>query len=119
VLVEPDPTQAANLRSAGPRDIVVEAGAAFDERRRLTLTKMTNPLLNSFSAARAADVAEDSKSWSSVARKIIGSIEVDLIKANELHLLSIDAEGEDFRILRSRLAPLCPVVDLHRASGAR
>lgn len=126
VLVEPDPDQAMKLRSARPRDVVIEAGAAFDDRRQLKLSRMTSPLFNSFSPSRAADVAEASKSWGTMPQQVLDSIDVDLIPANDLliehfssqplHLLSIDAEGEDFAILKSidiqRFAPSLICIEL-------
>jgi FkbM family methyltransferase len=112
VLVEPDPDQAARLRSIRPRDIVVEAGVAFDGSTRLTLTKTTNPMFNSFSRERAMKVVEQSQSWlPSQRQQIAGCIEAKMIPANDLlvthfsgrqlDFLSIDAEGADFEILKS------------------
>jgi FkbM family methyltransferase len=112
VLVEPDPDQAAALAAARPRDIIIDAGIAFDDRRSATLFKTTNPLFNSFSREQAESIVKQSQSWHpSQRQKIEGSIETKLVSANEileehfegapLHLLSIDAEGANFDIFRS------------------
>ena len=132
VLVEPDPEQADRLAAARPRDVVINAGAAFNGCASLTLTKTTNPLLNSFSRERAANVVEQSQSWSPYNRqRIVGSVEAKLIPANELltrhfgdgplHFLSIDTEGCDFEILKSidfqRFAPLVICIERQAPVG--
>jgi Methyltransferase FkbM domain len=112
VLVEPDPDQAAVLRDARPRDTIVNAGVALDDSKSLMLTRMTSPLFNTFSPARAQALVEQSRSWPPAQiQKIVGSIEVEVIQPNrllttyfenaDLHFLSIDAEGVDFEILTS------------------
>jgi FkbM family methyltransferase len=121
VLVEPDPDQANRLGVVRPRDIVINAGVAFNGCERLTLTKTSNPLFNSFSRERVETIVRQSQSWEPSQRQhIVGSIEARLIPANDLlakhfnqappHFLSIDAEGADFVILKSidlrRFSPL-------------
>jgi FkbM family methyltransferase len=126
VLIEPDPDQAKRLALARPRDVVVNAGAAFNGCARLTLTKTTNPLFNSFSRERAMSVVEQSRSWHpSQRQEIVDSVEAELIPSNDLlarhfssaplHFLSIDVEGVDFDVLRSidfcRFSPLLVCIE--------
>jgi len=112
ILVEPDPEQAARLAAARPRDVVIAAGVAFDDRRSAMLVKTTNPLFNSFSREHAESAVRQSQSWHPSQRQTIeGAIETRLLGANEilgehfkgnpLHFLSIDAEGVNFDILKS------------------
>lgn len=112
VLVEPDPAQAAVLRAERPRDVVVNAGAAIDERRELTLTRFTAPVFNTFDEQQAARVVEQSKTWLPEQRQnVVDRITVPMISINTIveehcagaapHFLSIDAEGCDARILAS------------------
>jgi hypothetical protein len=132
VLVEPDPDQANRLRSRRPRDIVVDAGVAFNGSSSLTLTRTTDPLFNSFSRKRALAVVEQSRSWHpSQRQQIVGAVEAQLIPANELlmryfdgvtlHFLSIDAEGGDFAILKSidfsRFSPLVICIEAQAPVG--
>lgn len=110
VLVEPDPELAARLRAKRPRDIVVNAGVAFDERRSATLFRLTASGFNTFSRAQADFVVESSRNWGPNDRQeIIGEITVPLIPINEIiaghteapALVSIDTEGCDLSILRT------------------
>jgi FkbM family methyltransferase len=111
VLIEPDPRSARLLRARRPRDIVVDAGIAFDERRLAPLFRMTAPVFNTFSREQAEFVVRSSAGWpASDRQEIIDQIEVPLIPLNEVittHLdatvdfLSIDAEGVDLPILRT------------------
>jgi FkbM family methyltransferase len=130
VLVEPDPDQAARLVAARPRDTVIVAGVAFDERRSAILTRMTNPMFNSFSREQAESVVAQSRSWHpSQRQRIEGTVETRLIGANEIleehflgtapHLLSIDAEGTNFDILKSidfrRFSPMTVCIEAQRS----
>lgn len=110
VLVEPDSTMAEKLRARRPRDIVVNAGVAFDERRSATLIRLHPSAFNTFSEAQAERVVADSAGWG-VKLSIVGRTEVQLIPIDDIierhlagaapHFLSIDAESVDFEILRS------------------
>jgi FkbM family methyltransferase len=124
VLMEPDPDQARNLRARRPRDIVIEAGAAFDGRRTASLNRMAAPVFNTFSDARAQEVGDASRGWEA-RQHVVDKVEVQLVPINEIierqlkgdapHFLSIDAESCDFAILRSldlaRFRPLVVCVE--------
>lgn len=110
VLVEPDSLMAEKLRNRRPRDIVVNAGVAFDERTSATLIRLHPSAFNTFSEAQAERVVADSAGWG-VQLSIVGRTEVPLIPINKIierhlagaapHFLSIDAESVDFEILQS------------------
>jgi FkbM family methyltransferase len=110
VLVEPDPIMAEKLRSRRPRDTIVNAAVAFDERRQVTLIRLQPSAFNTFSEAQAERVVAASAGWG-VQLSIVGRVEVKLVPINEIierhlagvspHLLSIDAESVDFEILQS------------------
>jgi FkbM family methyltransferase len=112
VLVEPDPEQARVLRQARPRDIVINAGVAFDDRRKATLFRTTSRVFNSFSRAHAESAVAQSQDWPADQRqRMLAPVEVPLIPLNEIvrehlresppHFISIDTEGADFAILQS------------------
>jgi FkbM family methyltransferase len=112
ILIEPDPDQASLLRAKRPRDIVVNAGIAFDERREATYFRMTTPVFNTFSPEQAEFAIKSSAKWPPKDRQaIVDRIQVPLIPINEViaaHLaqdavdfLSIDAEGVDLPILQT------------------
>jgi FkbM family methyltransferase len=112
ILVEPDPDQARVLRAKRPKDIVVNAGVAFDERRSARLIRMTARVFNTFSREQAEHCVRVSETWEPHERqKIIDEIEIPLIPINEIisthlpgrrpHLISIDTEGVELQILKS------------------
>jgi FkbM family methyltransferase len=112
VLVEPDPDQAATLRMRRPRDAVLQVGAAFDERRRAPLTRMRHRVFNSFLPGQIETILRDSAKWGARrSQSVVDTIDVALVPINEIiekhmqgrapDLLSIDAEGCDFEILRT------------------
>ena len=112
VLVEPDPDQAKALMNERPRDVVLNVGAAFDERRVAALTRFNSRMFNTFSSKFVHTVLEQSTKWDPVHRQsIVDRIEVQLMPINEIiehflggsapHFLSIDAESLDFEILGS------------------
>jgi len=110
VLVEPDAALAEKLARKRPRDTVVNAGVAFDERRAATLIRLDPSAFNTFSEAQAQRVVAASAGWG-VKMSVVGRAEVKLIPLNEIierqlggaspHFLSIDAESVDFEILQS------------------
>jgi FkbM family methyltransferase len=122
VFVEPDPDQAARLRSARPMDVVLNVGIAFDERRSARLWRLTSRVYNTFLREQAEHIVEVSnRDWAPEQRQaIVDSIEIELVPANAiltehfnrgLHFLSIDTEGTNFDILRSiDLASHRPIV---------
>ena len=99
VLVEPNPDMIGALRTKRPKDIIIPAGIAFDERRSAELHRFTEPVFNSFG------------SKSTPYASYLDSVSVPLIPLNDIlqehfrerppEFLSIDAEGVDFAILRS------------------
>jgi FkbM family methyltransferase len=110
VLLEPNPHLARTLKKRRPRDRVVCAGAAFDNRRTATYTMHKNPVFNGFVEGNTGDVVD--------------RLELPLVPLNDLfeehlkdgcHFMSIDAEGVDFEILRSldfrRFKPLVVCVE--------
>ncbi len=109
LLVEPDPDQAALLKTARPRDTVLNVGAAFDERRSATLRRFTSSVFNTFSEAQAELITNSSKNWQkNQLQDIQSEIEIQLVDVNDilsqgdaLHFLSIDAEGVDLPILQA------------------
>jgi FkbM family methyltransferase len=115
VLVEPDPRVLSRLRRTRPRDTIIGAAATFDARTHAPLSRLSNPVFNSLDSDFARRTIEHSKTWSGEAQEMIDSITVPLVRINDilrehfssrrLHLLSIDAEGMDFGLLKS--------VDLH------
>jgi FkbM family methyltransferase len=122
VLVEPDPDQAARLRSARPMDVVLNVGIAFDERRSARLWRLTSRVYNTFLREQAEHIVEVSnRDWAPEQRQaIVDSIEIELVPANAiltehfnrgLHFLTIDTEGTNFDILQSiDLASHRPIV---------
>src|SRR5262249_53298844 len=63
VLVEPDSSMAKKLRSRRPRDTVIDAAVAFDERRAATLIRLHPSAFNTFSEAQAERVVAASAGW--------------------------------------------------------
>ena len=112
VLVEPDPRYTKRIKAKRPRDVLVSAGVSFDQRRSAEFTLFTNPVFNTFSSRHAQTTLEQSAKWHpSQRQRIVGKTEVPLIPVNEIlqqhfsgqppHLISIDAEGCDFEILKT------------------
>jgi FkbM family methyltransferase len=109
ILVEPDPQLADLLRRDRPRDIVLNVGAAFDERRSATLMRFNSSVFNTFSEAQADLITNSSKNWRpDQLQDIQSELEIQLVHVNDilsqidaLHFLSIDAEGVDLPILRA------------------
>jgi FkbM family methyltransferase len=112
VLVEPNPDCIEQIRVNRPRDTLINAGIAFDDRRSARLIRLTNYGFNTFSEEHARSIVSASQEWHPQYRQqIIDTVPVTLIPAQEivdryfaneeLHLLSIDAEGVDLAILRS------------------
>jgi FkbM family methyltransferase len=111
VLIEPDPDQADALGAARPRDAVINAGVAFDHRRRAPLVRMQRRVFNTFLDRQVEATVAASAEWEDNQQNIVDRLEVDLIPINEViarylgdvapHFLSIDTEGCDFDILMS------------------
>ena len=111
VLIEPDPYLCAGLANKRPRDTILNAGIAFDEKRSAKLHQMTSRVFNTFSADHANQIIEASKHWvPDNKQEIVDEIEVLLVPANEIlsthfpdgiDFISIDAEGVEFQILNS------------------
>jgi FkbM family methyltransferase len=130
VLVEPDSDVVEKLKARRPRDIIVNAGVAFDERRAATLIRLHPSAFNTFSEGQAERVVAASARWE-VKLSIVGRTEVELIPINEIierhldgvspHFLSIDAESVDFEILQSldfaRFRPWIICIEKSRSIG--
>jgi FkbM family methyltransferase len=111
VLVEPDPSQCVLLRRERPRDVVLNVGAAFDDRRSAKLQRFTASVFNTFSETQADVVLQSSKNWRpDQLQKVVDEVEIPLVPVNDIlekhftegiHFISIDAEGFDLPILRS------------------
>jgi hypothetical protein len=116
VLIEPEAGNANMLRRLRPRDTTIEAGVAFDDRRKATFYEFGNSAFNTFDERRAREMDEKERAWLG---PILRSREVPLIPVNEIferhftteacHFMSVDAEGVDEMILAaldfSRFAP--------------
>jgi FkbM family methyltransferase len=110
VLVEPDPDQAAELKRARPRDVVLNVGISFDGQQKAELIRLSRGVFNTFDRAQADKVISASRAWPEQVH-IRDIVEVDLVPAGEVianhfpgsapDFLSIDTEGKDFAILRS------------------
>lgn len=112
VLVEPDPEQAAFLQAQRPRDTVLNAGVAFDERRQADLIRLSTRLFNTFHEDQAGKVVSASENWRPDQRQCVKDrVRVELIPINDimqehfsearLDFLSIDVEAKDFDVLQS------------------
>jgi FkbM family methyltransferase len=119
VLVEPDPDQVRKLRAKRPRDLVIQAGIAFDNKRSGTLCRYENRLFNSLISSR-------DQTWSG---PIADRIEIPLMPINDVislsgttpHFISIDTEGLDYEIVASidfdRFRPFVICVELCRPAA--
>ncbi len=111
VLIEPDSTQCALLRRERPRDVVLNVGVAFDNRRSAKLKRFSSSVFNTFLQSQADLVAESSKKWEPhQIQAVVDEVEIELVPANDIlskhfpegvEFISIDAEGVDFPILQS------------------
>ena len=111
VLVEPDPKPFNLLQARRPRDVAINCGAAFDDRRTATLTRMTSSVFNTFSSEHADLVVTSSLGWKTSPREsIVDKIEVELRPTNDIlaehfsdriDFISIDVEGVDHHVLQS------------------
>ena len=61
VLIEPDPLLCAKLRSARPRDSVVNVGVAFDDRTSAKLQRLSDRAFNTFLPEQANFVVRSSE----------------------------------------------------------
>jgi FkbM family methyltransferase len=129
VLVEPDADMAQKLRERRTRDIVINAAAAFDDRRAAELIRFSSSVFNTFSEKQAEHILASSPGWGT-SQRIVGRTEVKLIPINSIieqslggvapHFLSVDAESVDFEIVRSldlaRFRPLIICAEKSRAA---
>jgi FkbM family methyltransferase len=105
VLVEPNPTFARALRSARPRDTVVEAGIGVAETSAADYYVIKgDPLHNTFSSEQVASL-QRGKSESVVERVVkMPLLDINQVIAKYLgtapDVLSTDVEGLDYAILR-------------------
>ena len=109
VVVEPDPKCCRELRRRRPRDVVIEAGAAFDERRSATLIRFEQSGFNTFSEEHARSVVDWFRERDPANARMLGRIEARLVPVMEIvaehfadrpcHILDVDAEGVDNAIM--------------------
>jgi FkbM family methyltransferase len=109
VLVEPDPDLCAQLRVTRSRDIVINAGAAFDERRSAKLKRLNSRVFNTFLAHQAETIISASEGWHQK-QAVVDEIDVPLLPMNDIlakhfssgiDFISIDTEGVEFQVLAS------------------
>jgi FkbM family methyltransferase len=111
VLIEPDPNPFALLKAKRPRDIALNCGACFDDRRSAVLKRFKSNVFNTFSSDQADDVIRRSANWGpNRLESLVDEIEVELRPVNEIleeyfpdriDFVSIDVEGVDHDVLRS------------------
>jgi len=126
VLVEPDPRYERQIRGRRPRDILISAGAKFDDRESADLLRFSSPLFNTFSPDQAEVVAQTSRGWgqgkgqslnSRVSRPLraMNDILEEHFSSSPLHLLSIDTDGVNFAVFKSvdfeKFSPLVVCVE--------
>jgi len=110
VLVEPNPSCCAELKSVRPRDICLNNGIAWDKETCADFFVMTANTLSTFSQAEVAHclTPEAIKGWG--IQKAEKVIKIQLISINEVFekyvggtpdFLSIDTEGMDLPILKT------------------
>ena len=105
VIVEPTPREADLIAKKRPRDILVRAGVAFDDRRSAKLFQFEPSVYNTFDPATADETYITIKRLGHPIERR-GEMEVLLVPIMELvdahfgntacHFLSIDVEGLDF-----------------------
>jgi FkbM family methyltransferase len=110
VLVEPDFDMAQKLKERRTRDVVINAAAAFDDRRSAELIRFSSGVFNTFSEKQAEHILASSPGWGT-SQRIVGRTEVRLMPINDIieqnfggvapHFFSVDAESVDFEIVRS------------------
>lgn len=110
VMVEPTPNEADLIAKHRPRDVLIRAGIAFDDRLSATLFQFDPSVYNTFDPSEANENYKNIKALGHPIKRV-GEIEVQLMEMTEListhfnreecHFLSLDVEGVDSKILRS------------------
>lgn len=103
VCVEPDPSLCGNLQLVRPRDVCLNAGAGLGSVAAAPFYVFEENTMNTFSR-------EESERYKTMGYKLARMLDIPLMPVNEIiekhlprgvNLLSIDAEGLDFEILKS------------------
>ena len=84
MLVEPDPDCCRELRRRRPRDVVIEAGVAFDERRSAILIRFEHSVFNTFSEEHAQSVVDWFKERDPASARMRDRIEARLVPVMEI-----------------------------------
>ena len=112
VLVEPNPRYAAKLRQMRAGDEVIEAGISTTGQTSATLIRLTADVYNTFDEANAAHVVSQSAHWlPELRQEIVDRVAVRTTSLEGIlktrfaefspDFMSIDAEGDDYKILSS------------------
>lgn len=103
IVIEPNKTLCEIASIVRPKDIIVNAGVKFDEKDKATYYNFDTHGLNTFDGNRIENLKSNG-------HRLVEAIELPLIDINEIiedempntpiDLMSIDAEGVDFQILK-------------------
>ncbi|MBE7734535.1 FkbM family methyltransferase [Devosia faecipullorum] len=106
VLVEPNRHEGHLISQTRPRDTLLAGGVAFDDRRDATLFEFTSSVFNTFDEQAARDTMANMPTEKIIGKRSVALLPISEIadkyfKSQDCHILSIDAEGVDGKILAS------------------